>query len=52
MWHDGLYENGEKDGKWTLWGEDGQVGSITFWEKGLVIKKDRWDENGEKVLKV
>jgi len=46
---EGSYKNGLLHGKSKIWHQNGNLAQETIYEKGMIISKTSWDENGVKI---
>ena len=47
---EGSYKNGLLHGKSKIWHQNGNLAQETIYERGAIISKTSWDENGKKLL--
>jgi antitoxin component YwqK of YwqJK toxin-antitoxin module len=48
MKEEGTLKDGEQDGKWTHWYENGEKWAEGTFKDGEMIKETYWDEDGNK----
>ena len=49
MKEEGTLKNGEQDGKWTWWYENGQKWKERTYKDGELISEKCWDEDGNEI---